>query len=84
MKSATVREIQHNLAAVLRQVESGEEFQILRRNRPVAMIVPVRDKSNEQTADWSKHKSEIDQIFGGKTVSGKPISEIVSDGRGDN
>ena len=83
MKTATIREIQHNLAAVLRQVESGEEFQILRRNHPIAMIVPIRDKSPEETSDWSTHESEIDGIFDGKVVRGKPISEIVSDGRGN-
>jgi len=83
MKKATVRHIQHNLADVLRQVEAGEEFQILRRNHPVAKLVPIQDVSLEDTADWSEHTSELKAIFKGRTVTGKPMHEIVSEGRGD-
>ena len=51
MKSFNVRHIQHRLAAVLAEVEGGEEIEIVRRGRPVARIVPLR--SVAQPADWS-------------------------------
>ncbi len=83
MKTATVRQVQHNLAEVLRQVEAGEKFQIVRRNHPVAMLIPMRGAYAEKAADWSKHRSEVNTIFKGRAVTGKPMEEIVSDGRGD-
>jgi prevent-host-death family protein len=36
MKSTTIRQAQHNLAKVLREVEAGEEVEIRRRNQPIA------------------------------------------------
>ena len=82
MKKATIREVQHNLAAVLRQVESGEEFQILRRKHPIAMIVPIRAESSEKTVDWSEHRTEVEIIFDGRVVTGKTVADLVSEGRG--
>ena len=83
MQSATIREIQHNLAAVLKKVEGGEEFQVLRRKKPIARIVPLPPGDSEPPADWSEHAPEISRIFHGRVVGGKPMQEIVSDGRGE-
>ena len=41
MRSFSVRHVQHHLAAVLADVEGGEEIEVLRRGRPVARIVPL-------------------------------------------
>ncbi len=41
MQTATIREVQHNLARFIRLVETGEEVQILRRDKPVARLTPV-------------------------------------------
>jgi len=41
MKSIKVRDLQHNLGRVLDQVERGETVQVLRRNKPIARIVPL-------------------------------------------
>ncbi|KKL00887.1 hypothetical protein LCGC14_2628080 [marine sediment metagenome] len=83
MKTATIRQVQHNLAEILRQVEAGEEFKIVRRNHPVARLIPIKDVFLEDAADWSEHTFELNAIFKGKTVTGKPMQEIVSEGRGD-
>ena len=39
MKTATIREAQHNFSALLRLVQRGEEVQVLSRKTPVARIV---------------------------------------------
>lgn len=82
MQSSSVRYVQHHLADVLKFVETGEKVQILRRNKPVAMIVPL-EKSNETTVSWDSHSSEIETIFNKVKVPGKPMSEIVIDARGE-
>ena len=86
MQTASVREIQHNLARVLREVENGEEYRVLRRNRPVARIVPIishEDASEFPGTDWSGHWEETLRIFGRKPLPGRPMDRLVSDGRGD-
>ncbi|MDP4503028.1 type II toxin-antitoxin system Phd/YefM family antitoxin [Nonomuraea turcica] len=41
MTAIPARELRNNTADVLRRVESGEEIEVLRDNRPVAKIIPV-------------------------------------------
>jgi prevent-host-death family protein len=82
METATVREVQHNLARILRRVEAGAEILIERRHRPVARLVPA-DAAAEQGADWSTHAAELAQVFGGRIVSGKPMEQVVAEARGE-
>ncbi|MCX6937366.1 MAG: type II toxin-antitoxin system prevent-host-death family antitoxin [Verrucomicrobia bacterium] len=41
MKSASIRSVQHGLAAMIAEVEQGEEIIITRRNHPVARLSPI-------------------------------------------
>lgn len=60
MKTATIRQVQHNLAEILRQVEAGEEFKIVRRNHPVARLIPIKDVFMEDAGDYSlKYTNKI-------------------------
>jgi prevent-host-death family protein len=43
MKTASVREVLHNLAAVLDMVSRGQEVSVTKRGRVIARIVPARD-----------------------------------------
>lgn len=43
MKSASIRNVQHQLAAMIAEVEKGGEIVITRRNQPVARLMPVGD-----------------------------------------
>jgi prevent-host-death family protein len=44
MKTASVREVQHNLARVLEMVSRGQEIAVTKRGRVIARIVPARDR----------------------------------------
>ena len=81
MTTATIRQIQHNLASVLRSVEAGEEVIIRRRNRPIARIVPIRSVE-ERKVDWSSLKEWRARVFPRGKLPGKPVSELISEGRG--
>lgn len=83
MQTATIREVQHHLASVLKQVEKGEEVEILRRRKAVARIIPLESDSLNIEADWSDHKGEVARIFSGKRVKGTPAELLVAEGRGD-
>lgn len=49
MRTIKSRKLRDELAAVLAEVEAGEEIIIEQYNRPVAKLVPIRD--NERTQD---------------------------------
>jgi prevent-host-death family protein len=74
MKTATVGEVQKNFAEVLRDIKAGEEIIVTRRGEPVARITAIGPKRN---VDWPNFFEEAIEI------KGKPMSEIVVEGRED-
>ena len=83
METASVREIQHHLADYLNKVSKGQEINILYRNRPVAKLVAITEEKKEYKADWHSHRVELKKIFGERKPSGKLMSDIVSEARGN-
>jgi prevent-host-death family protein len=78
VKKATIREVQRNLAGVLRWVEDGEEVQVTRRNQIVARIVPA-DRALKKPR-WPDFAKRAETIWG-KRPKGKPASEILIEDR---
>ena len=83
MRSVTIREVQHNISKVLREVEAGEEIIIRRRHRAIAKLVPLSSPTTRKKVDWSRQWDRLSKIYHGRFVSGKSASEIVAEGRGD-
>jgi antitoxin (DNA-binding transcriptional repressor) of toxin-antitoxin stability system len=78
MKKATIREVQHNLSGILRWVEEGEEVQVMRRKRIVAVVVPAgRPTKMTRLPDFEKRAAGI---FGSKPA-GPTASRILIDNR---
>jgi len=42
MKTATIRQMRHDLGTVLSWVAEGEEVTVLKRSKPVARLCPLR------------------------------------------
>ncbi len=83
MKTVTIREAQHNLAAVLRRVEQGEQIEVIRRKQPVARIVPVRPVGDASgKIDWSDLPDRLNRIWKG-AAAGRSTDSILDDLRGD-
>jgi prevent-host-death family protein len=74
METTTVGEIQKNFAEVLRKIKSGEEIIVTKRGKPVAKITALGAKRD---IDWPDFFEECIEI------EGKPLSEIVTEGRED-
>ena len=74
METATVGEIQKNFAKVLNGINNGEEITITKRGKPVAKIVSLGPK---REIEWPDFYSEA------ISLKGKPVSEIVIEGRED-
>jgi prevent-host-death family protein len=44
MEAVPARDLRNRTAEVLRRVEAGEEIEVLKDNRPVARIVPLKSR----------------------------------------
>lgn len=81
MKTVTVREAQHNLAGILREVEAGDVVEILRRKLPVARIIPVGHPGGQgQPVDWEGHEDLMSSVWRGVSVGN--VVEVLDDLRG--
>ena len=82
MKVCNVREAQHNLAGILREVEGGATVEIRRRKVPVARIVPVGSgEESGEPVDWSGHAVRMAAVWGGSPVDG--VDSVMDDLRED-
>ncbi|HEY5892464.1 MAG TPA: hypothetical protein VIT91_04465 [Chthoniobacterales bacterium] len=81
MKTATVADLRNNFARISRWIEEGESVQITRRGLQFAMLNPVpKDRKN---VEWPDFAARRNRIFPDGPPPGKPLSEIVSEGRGE-
>lgn len=78
MKKTTVREVQHNLAKILRWVEDGEVVVITRHKRVVAKLVPSALK--DRKTHWPDFTERMRSIWR-DVPEGKPASRIIIDER---
>lgn len=78
MKKVTVGEVQHNFGRILRDVDAGEEVQIVRRKQVVARIVPDCDKPEPNYPPFIARAKEI---FG--EAEGVPLSQLIEQDRGE-
>ena len=84
METATIREVQHNLAAYVRKVEQGQEIEIRRRSRVVARLVPAgEDAKPARDLNWGVVRERLHRMWGDEPAPGKSISEILYESRGE-
>ena len=48
MKTININELQAQISRVIRNVEAGETYEVMRYSRPVAVIVPKGDDKSER------------------------------------
>ena len=58
MKTASIRDVQHNLAKILLWIGAGDSVTITKRNKPVAEIKPLSKKQNLKRPDFQKRLRE--------------------------
>jgi prevent-host-death family protein len=79
MKSISIMEAQHNLAKWLREVESGHELVITRRNKAVARLSPPKSNRNIVFPNFKKRAQSTWKKQPHKTSS----DELLNESRGD-
>jgi len=79
MKTVTVREAQHNLARILRDVEAGETVEIVRRKVRVARLSPISEPSQDRV-DWGDHHERLETVWGAARI--EAVDTTLHDLRG--
>lgn len=78
MRTVTVREAQHHLARVLEMIDDGEPVEIVRRNKPVARLVPIQsDAESGRPVSWAGHAERMRELWRGQSVS--VMDEVLDD-----
>lgn len=84
MKSASIRTVQHGLAALLAEVEQGEEIIITRRDQPVARLLPISPADTTASPTPTSLRAYWRRRPLPPTVrSNLTHADLVADGRGD-
>ena len=78
MKTATVTEVDRDFLNVLRWVETGEEVQVMREGKPVAVISPV-----PRPVKHPDYLARLRQTFGEKVLSAEASLAIRDLNRGE-
>jgi antitoxin (DNA-binding transcriptional repressor) of toxin-antitoxin stability system len=91
MISAGIKEVKNNLSRLLAQVKAGEEILITERGKPVARIVKENNGDKSIRAALGPlvqrglvtlpSRSILKERISAVGVSGKPVSEMVIEGR---
>lgn len=84
MKTATVRQAQHNFSELLRLVQRGEEIHVFKRKVPVARIVPFQGAiPRPRRTDWSDMPERWAELWKDGAPSGAPSSLVLDELRGE-
>lgn len=77
MKKATIREAQHHLSKLLREVEAGEEIVLTRRGKEVATLAKYQSKaSTAGKVDWGPWVEQQEAFLAKMPkVAGSPVLE---------
>jgi antitoxin (DNA-binding transcriptional repressor) of toxin-antitoxin stability system len=84
MRTVTVREAQHNFAALVRHVQRGEEVEVVRRKIAVARLIPPPAAADlSRPVDWSELPARLKRIWRGRFATGASTDAILDDLRGE-
>jgi antitoxin (DNA-binding transcriptional repressor) of toxin-antitoxin stability system len=78
MRTATVTEVGLDFLTVLKWVETGEEVQVLREGKPIAVISPA-----PRPVKHPDYLARLKKIFGEKVLSSEASAAIRDSNRGE-
>ena len=78
MTKATVRDLRYRFSKVEELLKGGEEIQITKRGRPIALLAPIRKRTSAKRPDFL---GRLKRIYGDKVL---PVAgaELLGEERG--
>ena len=82
MRTASIREVRHDLGRILEWVADGEEVAITNRRQTVARLLPAirRKRKPVKMPDVA---ARLQKVFGNKVISDRDMSKLWAENRGD-
>jgi prevent-host-death family protein len=78
LTKATVRDLRYSFSKVEDLLKGGEEIQITKRGRPVAVLIPVKPKVSRKRPDFL---ARLREIHGDKVLEVSGV-ELLAEERG--
>ncbi len=75
MKTATVRQLRHDFGTVLNWVEGGEQVNISKRGKVVAILAPPPVVTPNRPKKRPDFLARLKRIYGDKILSGNAVVE---------
>lgn len=63
MKSININQLQARISAVMKDVESGEVYEVMRYSRPVAVIRPKKDEAQPSRVRCDECIVKLDEVL---------------------
>lgn len=80
MRTASIREVRHELNRILEWVADGEEVTITRRRQTVARLLPAERKKDSRR-NMPDISARLKKVFGRKVISDKTMKDILAENR---
>ena len=82
MKTASIRQVRHDFNTVLDWVESGEQVEISKRGKVVALLSPPPPVKVPRARKRPDFAARLKMRDGGRVISGSVVDEILADSKG--
>ncbi len=63
MKTININQLQAQISRVMKDIEGGEIYEVMRYSRPIAVIGPKNTAFNEKKSDCEKCMEKMDQVL---------------------
>ena len=82
MKTVTVRQVRHDFGSVLHLIEEGEEVEIKKRGKVVAVMQPPRPKKSRKVP-MPDFAARAKRYCGDVFLTDKQAARLIAESRGD-
>ena len=82
MKTASIRQVRHDFNTVLDWIEGGEQVEISKRGKVVALLSPPPPVKAARSRKRRNFAARLKMRDGGRVISGSVMDEILADSKG--
>jgi antitoxin (DNA-binding transcriptional repressor) of toxin-antitoxin stability system len=82
MKRASIRQVRHDFNTVLDWIDSGEQVEISKRGKVVALLSPPPPVKAPRSRKRPDFAARLKMRDGGRVIAGRVMDEILADSKG--
>lgn len=82
MKTATIRQVRHDFGTVLDWIEEGEQVQISKRGKVVALLTPPPAKNRARARNRPDFEARLKMRDGNRVIPAQVMNDILDYNKG--